>query len=96
MGHNMAQSTKVNKQSNTTKLDSSSLTQSMNLSAPQKPIGKEFKRDSSLKGIYGFFGSQELPPNPKHASITDIPNGLEAIPFIIQNKCYAQGAELMN
>jgi hypothetical protein len=58
-------------------------------------FGKETKKEN-LKGIYAFFGSSELPPNPKLVSINDIPQSLDAVPFIMQNKCYAQGADLMN
>lgn len=59
--------------------------------APPREIKKE-----NLKGIYAFFGSTELPPNPKIISQNDIPHGLDAIPFIFQTKCYAQGADLMS
>jgi len=49
----------------------------------------------NLTGIYAFFGSRELPPNPKQISLSDIPPGPDSIPFIFQNRCYQHGVELM-
>jgi len=49
----------------------------------------------NLTGIYAFFGSRELPPNPKQITLADIPAGTESIPFVFQNRCYHQGIELM-